>query len=563
MESLTGKRWEVAGAIPREVDAELAGYPSYLRPVFAGRGLCSAGEVQTFLRGESKANDPFEFAEMEKAVRRLWQAVREGEFIAVYGDYDADGVSATALITRFLGELGGRVQAYIPNRFDEGYGLNNAAIDLLAAAGAVLILTVDCGIRSIEEAGHARERGVDMIITDHHQPGAALPEAYAVVATEHPGNGLVDTNLAGVGLAYQLVMALAQVAGVPFDEDAWLDLVALGTVADVVPLVGENRRLVRRGLRALRRGARPGLAALMGVASRSPQQLSAHDIGFALGPRINAAGRLESADTALRLLLSEEPAEAGLLAQRLEDLNRQRQRLTEATVEAVRHGLPLEGHPAVIIARGNDYNLGIVGLAASKLADAYYRPALVARWEGDATRGSCRSIEGFSIIDALDACAPLLAKHGGHAAAAGFTVLNENWDAFCERLELVAEEALAGLDPRPVLRLDSEVTLSELRPVDWPVFEALEPLGMGNPEPAFLARNLQVISSGPMGASGGHLRMKLKADGHVADAVGFGMGELAGRIPPVVDAAFHYDRDMYRGQEQFRLRLMDLRPAGG
>ncbi len=389
--------------------------------------------------------------------------------MAVYGDYDVDGVTATALLVQTLQRLGGNVRPYIPNRFDEGYGLNPDALDTLKAEGVGLVITVDCGIRSPDEVSHAQSIGLDMIISDHHQPADGdLPDALAVINPKQAGDRYPDKDLAGVGVAYKIAQALLSRNGrsTPgFQLDDLLDLVALGTVADLAPLVGENRVLVRKGLQKIRETKRQGLFSLAAVSDLPLPRTTATSIGFVLGPRLNAAGRLESALAAYELLTTTDIKRAGELAQQLNIQNRQRQELTrKIQEEAEAIALAEEPGSNLLFAVHPGFNSGVVGLAAARLVENYYRPAVVGQVLEDSTRCSCRSIPEFHITQALDQCKDLLIRHGGHAAAAGFSVSNGNLEALKKRLKSIAAEQLGSRNLRQTLNADAEVSLSDLRP---------------------------------------------------------------------------------------------------
>src|SRR5512138_64409 len=471
------KRWVVAPPITLQADEALVKFPAILKQILFNRGLATDAEARAFLKAEPNADtDPFQLTGMAATVDRICHALEQNEPIAIYGDYDVDGVTATALLVQALGALGGNVRGYIPNRFDEGYGLNKEALDSLKADGVKLVITVDCGIRSPDEAAHARTIGLDLIISDHHHPdGENLPPALAVINPKQHGDVYPDKDLAGVGIAYKIVEALLQERAKTkgessiFPLSSLLDLVALGTVADLAPLVGENRVLVRRGLRQIRETKRQGLFSLAGVADVKIDKVTAGNIGFMLGPRLNASGRLESALASFELLTTTDFMRAGQLAMQLDTQNRQRQALTRSMQEQA-EAIAMSEYPEafLLFAAHEDFNPGVVGLAASRLTEVYYRPAIVAAQNAEETRGSCRSIPEFHITDALDLCKDLLVRHGGHAAAAGFTVRNENLPEFVTRLKQIAKDQLSGKDLRHSLSADMEVTLPEL------TFELLE-----------------------------------------------------------------------------------------
>ena len=568
-------RWLVQPSITPEADAALQAFPPLLRQILFNRGYENEPTARSFLNGEPLyPTNPFLIKGMTEAVERIRRALEFAEPIVVYGDYDVDGVTATALLVEALKRFGANVKGYIPNRFDEGYGLNNEALTTLAGDGAKLVITVDCGIRSPAEALHARTLGLDLIISDHHEPAGEIPEALAVINPKQPGDTYSEKYLAGVGLAYKIAeallidhvkqaMAKRQAPTVSGMLDDLLDLVALGTVADLAPLTGENRALVRRGLQQMRETKRQGLFSLAAVAGTNLSKINAQNIGFSLGPRLNAAGRLNVASDALNLLLTTNADEAGLLAQGLEVQNRQRQQLTKE-IQAHAEALATEGQgePVILFAAHPEFNHGIVGLAASRLLDKYYRPAIVGHFGENETRCSCRSIPEFNITAALDECADLLIRHGGHRAAAGFTVRNENLEELVSRLRSIATRELAGRDLRSTLTIDLEVTLAELNFDLLKYLERLQPSGYGNPEAVFVARGVKVQSKRTVGAEAGHLKLLLTDGRFTLDAIGFRLGSLLNELPTLVDVVFTFEANEYNGRTNLQLNLKDIKPAG-
>jgi single-stranded-DNA-specific exonuclease len=555
------KRWQIPPRLPPGAQAVLADFPPILHQLLYNRGYASPDEARRYLEARPpRETTPAAMLGVQPAVERIRHAIHQDELIAVYGDYDADGVTATALLTLALQSQGARVRPYIPNRFDEGYGLNVEALNVLKDEGARLVITVDCGVRSPEEARHAHKIGLDLVITDHHHPGGELPECLAVINPKQPGDAYPEKDLAGVGLAYKLASALAEPWPPPEDL---LDLVALGTVADLAPLVGENRYLVRQGLLRLRDQPRQGVLSLARVAGLNPQRINAGDIGFILGPRLNAAGRLESALAALELLLTDDLFQAGQLAQQLDDQNRERQRLTrQIQAQAEQIALAEDPEARLLFAAHPEFSHGVVGLAASRLTEAYYRPAIVAHAGEEYTRGSCRSIPEFHITQALDRCQELLERHGGHAAAAGFTVHNRNLPELVARLRLIADEQLASLDLRPTLTADQEIRLTDLKPAVLEYLDWLEPTGYGNPQAVFVARRVKVQRSQVVGKDASHLKLVV-TDGRITfDAIAFRMGHLQAELPPYIDLMFTFEVNEFNGRTTFQLRVRDLKPAG-
>jgi single-stranded-DNA-specific exonuclease len=562
------KRWVVAAPITQQADEALATFPPILKQIVFNRGLATDAEARAFLKAEPNANaDPFQMTGMQATVDRICFALQHDEPIAIYGDYDVDGVTATALLVQALGALGANVRGYIPNRFDEGYGLNKDALDTLKAEGVKLVITVDCGIRSPDEALHAQAIGLDLIISDHHHPdGTNLPPAFAVINPKQHGDIYPDKDLAGVGIAYKIAEALLTVQQPVngFHTNDLLDLVALGTVADLAPLVGENRVLVRRGLRQLRETKRQGLFSLAGVADLKIDKCTAGNIGFMLGPRLNASGRLESALASFELLTTKDFMRAGQLAMQLDSQNRQRQSITRTMQEQAEAIAMAEDPDAFLLfAAHEDFNPGVVGLAASRLTEVYYRPAIVAAKNAEETRGSCRSIPEFHITDALDLCKDLLVRHGGHAAAAGFTVKNENLPELVSRLKEIAKDQLGSRDLRQTLTADMEVPLSDLNFDVLKHLLFLEPTGYGNPEAVFVSRNIKVKAARTVGADGKHLKLTVEDErGASVDAIGFRLWHLKENLPPKIDVLYRFEANEFNGRRTLQLNLKDVKAAG-
>ncbi|MBI3159057.1 MAG: single-stranded-DNA-specific exonuclease RecJ [Chloroflexi bacterium] len=554
------KRWQVASPITPEADENLKGYVPALRQILFNRGIASAAAAEEFLSAPLPNHDPTLLTDMAAAVERIRRAIAANERIVIYGDYDVDGVTASALMAETLRALNANVDNYIPNRFDEGYGLNVEALTELHKQGAGLVITVDCGIRSTAEAEHARSIGLDMIISDHHSPAADLPPALAVINPKRAGDAYPEKLLAGVGVAWKLACALLDGAGSSLEPESLLDLVAVGTVADLVPLTGENRALVRHGLARLRTARRQGLLSLMGAAGIPPATVNAGHIGFGLGPRLNAAGRLADAQEAFRLLMSDDVHEAGNLAQALDNRNRERQEITRVT-QARAAELAAADDPDKLILFAHDpaFNLGVVGLAAARLVEAHHRPAAVSGEEGEFTRGSCRSIPEFHITEALDECADLLDHHGGHAAAAGFTVLTSRYPDLVSRLEAIARRELGGKDLRPVLHADAEVSLIDLTAGLLHDLERLQPTGYGNREPAFVTRAAQVKHPKAVGREAAHLKFSVTDGWVTVDAIAFRQGHWAGQLPPKVDLLYNFEMNEFNGRQSLQLNVRDIK----
>lgn len=564
-----GRRaWWLAPPAPETVRAALRQWPDLLQDLLYHRGITSAEAADQFLARDWSAGDPFRLKGMEPALERLGQAIARGEPIAVYGDYDVDGVTATAMLVQVLQALGARVRPYIPHRETEGYGLNGEALRSLAEEGIRVVITVDCGARAVMEAAMARSLGLDLIVTDHHLPGEVLPEAI-LINPRQPDCPYPFKELAGVGVAYKLVQALKVCyPHASFEPEDFLDLVALGTVADIVPLLGENRALVARGLERLRAPARVGLQALYQVAGLEAPRVDPWAISFILAPRLNAAGRLEHALAAYRLLTTRDPAEAATLAEELDRQNRERQVLTQATEEAARAmAVPEDRVPWLIFAASEDFRPGVVGLAAGRLAESFYRPAVVVSLMGEEGRGSARSIPEFHITQALDACADLLVRHGGHAAAAGFVVRRENLERLRRRLQELAAQALSARELQPTTIVEAVLPLQD---VTWRLHEwltRLEPYGYGNPAPRFLSRGVVVRSVRTVGNDGQHLRMVLTipGGGPVWDAIAFRQGDRVAEVRAgmPLDVVFEVRAEHWNGEPRLTLLVEDFAPSSG
>ncbi|MDY7041261.1 MAG: single-stranded-DNA-specific exonuclease RecJ [Chloroflexota bacterium] len=560
------KRWSFPEPTPPAHQDRFPSLPPLLLQLLYNRGITTPQGVQDFLGTPVLGANPFLLPGMHTAVDRLRRAIRAGEKIAVYGDFDADGVSATAVLVETLQALGADVRPYIPHRVDEGYGLNLNALRRLYSAGVRLVVTVDCGIRSVTEIGAAR-RGIDLIVTDHHSVGPELPPAVANINPKIPGSTYPFRNLAGVGVAFKLAQALLlahqKMEGrPPIEAEDLLDLVALGTVADIVPLLGENRDLVRLGLVRLNDPQRPGLETLMAQAGVRPGQITATTIGYVLGPRLNAAGRLADAMTSYQILVTRDPGEAARLATKLGETNRRRQRLTVETVDLARAQVLAEGEDApLLFAAGENFLPGIVGLVAGRLTEEFYRPAVVVEVGEEQSRGSCRSIPDFDITAALDRCRDLLVRYGGHAAAAGFTVENCNLDLLHERLQAIAEEELAGKELMPTIQIDIEVALGEMDWATQALLEQMEPCGSDNPTPLFLSRGVVVRNCRPVGADGQHLRLAL-SDGRVVwDAIAFRQSMPEGGMPEHIDVLYSLEAREWNGEKRLQLVIEDFRPT--
>lgn len=563
------KEWVIASGVPTEHLHRYKDISPILAQILFNRGFENPDDAHRFLYEKDLSEDPFIMKDMDKAVERISRAIDNNEPMVVYGDFDADGVTATTLMMQVLTALGADVIPYIPHRIDEGYGLNTPALKRLAKTGKKVVITVDCGIRSVDEVIAGMEAGLDIVITDHHSIGPEIPPAMAVINPQQEDcDG--DSHLAGVGVAFMLAKALL-LHKWRVDRENYpdirvtdlLDLVAIGTVADIMALnAGLNRRLVVHGLNTINEQRRIGIRALSQVAGLKAGRITAMDIGFGLGPRINAAGRLKSAMLAYKLLSAETDEDAKKYADNLQRLNVLRQELTRTAQATIRDQIEDTDNVSLIFAGDESFQPGIVGLVAGRLVEEYYRPTVVLEIGEEQSRASCRSIPEFNITHALDECADLLVRHGGHAMAAGFTVNNQNISALKQELQKKAQDALDGQDLVRTLQLDLEINIHRLSEGLVEELQVLEPTGHENRPAGFVSRNLRVLECRTVGADDKHLKLKFARAGQSPlDAIGFGLGEWARQMPEIVDAAFHLEMNEWNGQRNLQMRLLDIRPA--
>jgi single-stranded-DNA-specific exonuclease len=551
--------------LPQPDDSQLEQiFPRFTRAerhVLFSLGFTSQDEAIEFLNGNKQYDlDPFLLLNMNAAADRIHQAIDRNESITIYADYDADGVTSAALLYEVLKSVGGTAQVYFPDRFTQGYGLNSAALEQLAAEGTDLVITVDCGIRAGPEADIARQLGLDLIITDHHHPPDQLPDASVILNPNQDGDTYPNKGLAGVGVAYKLARAL--LAGIPpkTSPPAMIDLVAIGTVADMSPLTGENRQLVRAGLECINSDPALGLKALMAAAGYQPGRVDSRSIGFVLGPRINAAGRLERAQSAFDLLISTDATRAMELADHLDRINRRRQDLTYEVVQAAAEQLSDESR-TVLSAFNENFHEGVVGLAASRLTEEYFRPSMVGKIGPKTTRASARSVPGFHLAQALDACSEYLIRYGGHEKAAGFTVANERREEFLAQFERVATQQLNEDLLTPRLEIHAQIDLEDIDSRLMTFHDRMEPTGQDNPRPLLASRGLRITYRRRVGEDGKHLKLRLAGDAAAIDAIAFRQGDLCDELPELVDVAFRLERNEYRGTIAPQLVIEDIRAA--
>ncbi len=596
--SENAKRWQFAPAMP----ADLLQKTSSLHPIIAqilyNRGISTFDEMRSFLDSRYLgADDPFMMAGMQSAVERILQALDNEELVVVYGDFDADGVTSTVLLLEAFWGLGfskRSVRPYIPHRIDEGYGLNKEALTKLKQDGADLVITVDCGIRSVAEVQHGADLGLDIIITDHHSIGPELPlAATAIINPKREDCPYPEKMLAGVGIGYKLACALHTQRPTNFDVRSLLDLVAIGTVADIAPLLTENRQLVMDGLNVMNTNLRPGLMALTAAAKLNTPAFLASHIGFTIGPRINAAGRIGPAVDmaavryhqkqnkggtppqkdgyaylAARLLFSRSHAQAIEYAAELNELNRTRQRLTEALNRRAEELIFAEnpdqniGELSVLFAADHNFEPGIVGLVAGRLKEKYYRPAIILEMGEEESVGSCRSIPELNITRVLDQLSDILVRYGGHAAAAGLTIRNEHLDSFKERITAIIDAELEGMELTPTIPVDAVIDIEQVDAALYALLQKLEPTGCANPTPVFMSKRVEVQSSRAVGKKGDHLQVTfLVNESRILKSIGFGLGHWHGNLPNFVDVVYSIDENTWNNVTTLQLQIKDIKPA--
>ena len=559
------RKWRIAESnkpLTRSI-AQRFGIDGFAAHLLTSRGFCSDEAVSDMLgitQEECDFIDPFSIIDMDKAVSRISRAVDNGEMIAVYGDYDVDGVTSTALFVSYLESVGANVTYYIPDREKEGYGLNCGAIDALHESGVNLIVTVDNGISAVNEVAHAHSLGIDVVVTDHHQEGDALPDAVAVVNPHRRESRCPFREYAGVGVAFKLVCALE---GDSFSvAENYADLAALGTVADVVSLTGENRRLVRLGLQALQNPERIGLRILADMAGLSGRPVTSTTIAFILAPRLNASGRLSHASKAVRLLVTEDEEEAYALAEEMTSLNRERQSIEQVIDREVSEMLakdPSVLYDRVIVIAGEKWNGGVVGIFASRICERYGKPCIIISYDGDRAKGSGRSLDGFSLYEAISACSEYLVGFGGHTLAAGISLTTANIDSFRRAINEYAMRRFPTM-PSPELHIDCKLPPSAINLDLCTAAQLLEPFGEDNPTPLIAVMGLKITDI--YGAGGGkHQRLTLERSGAVITAMKFVTPDedFPFQKGDVVDIAITLDKSVFRGKETLTLVVRDIR----
>ncbi len=545
-----------------ESDKPLAykGVDALVARLLYNRGVLNSSDAETFLKADKRLSiDPFTIPDMHPAVSRVYKALMSGEKIAVYGDFDADGITATALLVQGLSALGADVVPYIPHRLHEGYGLKIGALEKLRKQGVTLVITVDTGITAFEEIEKSHKMGLEILVTDHHVPLQELPSAKIIVNPKRSDPATSFIDFAGVGVAFKLLQAL--LSGTSREDllNSSLELVTLGTITDMSPLLSENRYLVKSGLQLLNKTKRVGLVELMNCAGIDKSKLTTETISFQIGPRLNSAGRLDDAGTSYQLLVTQDRSQANALARELEEKNKERQRIVAETYDKVRRQIVDDGVDRPILwASDADYQSGVMGLVAGKLTDEFYRPVILIKIGSETCRGSGRSIPEFDLMAALKSCHHLLTRYGGHARAAGFNLPTRDLQQVQKRLRMLAEEQLTGLDLRPHINIDAEVPLSAFSRGVFDDIRHLEPFGIDNPAPVFLSRKVEVVEQKLVGSQNDHIKLKLKQDGIVWDTMGFRLGSYVGELARHIDIVYSVEVDNFNGKGQLRLNLLDF-----
>ena len=553
--------WKVSQLEAGAVNALVgSGYAPLAAMVLASRGIGDDRQARAYLDCTSPLLDPFLMTDMDKAAGRVGLAMSRGEKIAVFGDYDVDGITATCLLTDFLRRHGADVVSYIPGRLEEGYGLNPIAIHQLHAEGVKLIVTVDCGITAVSEAELCKQLGIDLVITDHHECKQTLPAAVAVVDPHRCDGGYPHKNLSGVGVAFKLASALCGSQETVLEEYA--DMVCLGTVADVMPLQGENRVFVARGLESLAHTKRPGIAALMAECGCAPETVSASSIGFMLAPRINAAGRMGQIDLAVELFLTDDPDKAAEAARGLCELNRQRQAVESEIYRQAVSMLPMGKPPEAIVLADESWHQGVVGIVASRIAEEYACPTFLICLDGEHGKASSRSHGGFNLFASLSALSPLLESYGGHELAAGFTISRANIPEFRRQICALAAQYYTDDVPRTVLDVDCAVSPELLTLHNVDSLQMLEPCGNGCPKPVLMMKNLTIDRISMVGG-GRHMRLRLCSGHTYLNAIYFSANPQTVSIQPgdLVDVAFTPQVNEFRGTRTVQMNVIDIRPS--
>lgn len=546
------------------------GVSATIAKLLAMRGITTFDDAKAFFRPALESlYDPFLMKDMDRGAARLADAIRKNEKIVVYGDYDVDGTTSTAIMYTFLKDFGIDVRYYIPHRFKEGYGISEDGIYYAKEQGANLIVSVDCGITAVEEAKYCREHDIDLIICDHHNAGDEIPDAVAVLDPKRPDCDYPFDGLSGAGVGFKLIQGTLKELGLPATKAyKFLDLVAISIASDIVPIVDENRILMREGLKAINSEPRVGIKALMDLIQLNRGPISTSHIVFSIGPRINAAGRMGDASAAVNLLIAEEPAEAKAGALELEAVNIRRRDTDTETMEGAMEYLDGsfdKDKMSSVVIHNPDWHLGVIGIVASRLVDKFCRPTIMLSTVDGMLKGSARSIKGFNIYNALKECEDMLVQFGGHEFAAGLTIEEDMFDAFREKFNKIADKHLCEDDFEPELIIDSELDLNDVTQKFWNVLRQFEPFGPHNMKPIFVSRNVRVSGNATV-VGNGHLKMKLAQNGsHVFDAIGFNMHEylpvVRGKSNGGIDVAYTLEENTWNGRTQLQIRIKDIRSS--
>ena len=569
MRPSTPKAWVLRTPAAPELAVKLAvdlGVSETFARLLANRGFTTIEQVHDFLEPSmDRLLDAFTMRDMDLAVTRVLRAVDEREQILVYGDYDVDGITSTSLLTATLTALGAKVTYFIPDRIRDGYGLSERGVDVARKRRVKLIITADCGITATNEVKLAKAAGIEVLVTDHHEPLGELPEAVAVLNPKRKDCPYPFKDLAGVGVVFKLVQGLAARRPDSLPPSfvlGHLDLVALGTIADVVPLLGENRVFAKIGLEQLCTSEKPGIVALKEVAGLKTRRVESGHVAYILAPRINAAGRLGNAESGVRLLLSNEPHAAAVIAESLEEDNTNRKKIDESTLEDALAQLRAYGPelPPAIVLWSDRWHPGVLGIVASRLIERFHRPTILIACDGDEGKGSGRSVPGFDVHQALQECSEHLIGFGGHSYAAGLTILSENLEAFRTRLCNVVQNRIRPDDYIPKLAIDGPILLDDLNEALVQFLDRLSPFGIGNAEPLFIADDVR-LASPPMVVSRNHLKMSIRQNGREMDCIGFGMGHMAGPLSTEagrISVAFVPTINVWQNRARLQLKLRDI-----
>lgn len=539
--------------------------PPAIAVILLNRGIRGDNEVRSYLKkGLDGVHNPFMMNDMEKAANRIISAVSSGEKITIYGDYDADGVTSTALLFKFLKSIGANADYYVPDRFKDGYGLNIKVINKLAKSGTKLMITVDCGITAVGEVEFAKTQGMSVIITDHHTCKEELPRAEAVINPKRSDSDYPFDGLAGVGVAFKLVLALAVKMGLSSKEvfDEYVDLAAIGTIADVVPLINENRIIVDKGIASIANTKNNGIKALLAVSGAENRTIDSTLIAFSLTPRINAAGRLENAAEAVKLLIEEDYEKAYEIACFLDETNRRRQQMEiEISEQALMQIDSFEQEQFAYVLNHENWHQGVIGIVASRICEKFYRPCIMISCKDGKGKGSGRSIEEMNLFTALSECEDCLTAFGGHAQAAGLSLSADMIDDFRKKINEYAKKQLENKTLFPKIKIDCNLSANNITLGAAKMIEKLEPFGQGNENPVFSARGMKIVSAARMGADGRHLRMRLSDGAGIFNCVGFGMGDACETFSEgqTVDIAFTMNVNLYHDTENLQLMLKDIK----